>query len=87
LEFVLEQNFPNPFNPNTTIKYSIPNENHVSLVVYNFLGQEVMKLFDGIKDAGYYQLEFDVTNLPSGIYFYTLSSGNFISTKKMILLK
>jgi hypothetical protein len=85
--FKLEQNYPNPFNPNTTIKYSIPKKNYVLLVIYDSLGQEVEKLVDEIKEAGSYQINFDGTKLSSGIYFYTLASDKFISTRKMILIK
>jgi hypothetical protein len=85
--FSLEQNFPNPFNPSTSIKFSVPKEGKVSLVVYNLLGQKVVTLFDGIKRAGYYELKFDASHRASGIYFYRLESGNFVSVKKMILMK
>jgi len=86
-DFNLHQNYPNPFNPVTVIKYSIPKLNHVALIIYDFLGQQVLKLVDEIKDPGYYQAEFDVTNLPSGIYFYSLHSGEYSATKKMAVIK
>jgi hypothetical protein len=86
-EFSLEQNYPNPFNPNTTINYQIPSEQFVTLKVYGILGNEVSTLVDGYKAAGNYEVEFNGANLSSGIYFYKLRSGRFISTKKMILLK
>lgn len=85
--YSLEQNFPNPFNPATTIRYSIPAENKVSINVYNILGQKIKELVNETKQAGIFKAEFDGTGLPSGIYIYQLRSGSFIETKKLILLK
>ncbi|MFO7524291.1 MAG: T9SS type A sorting domain-containing protein, partial [Ignavibacteriaceae bacterium] len=90
--FVLEQNYPNPFNPSTKIEYSIPNAAtgqtlSVTLKVYDVIGNEVTTLVDEYKTAGIYEVEFDASQLSSGIYFYKLSAGSFISTKKMILIK
>jgi hypothetical protein len=85
--FSLSQNFPNPFNPVTTISWQIPVSSHVTLKVYNLLGKEVAVLVNGEKPAGSYNLEFDAGKLPSGTYFYTLQAGNFVQTKKMVLLK
>src|SRR5690606_24756708 len=86
--FSLEQNFPNPFNPTTTIRYSIPNTSFVSLKVYDVLGKEIAVLSDEVKSAGVYEAEFDASSgLSSGIYFFTLDAGEFRSTRKMILLK
>jgi photosystem II stability/assembly factor-like uncharacterized protein len=87
LEYMLEQNYPNPFNPNTIIGFALPGTVKIKLSVYNTLGENVVVLEEGFRESGYYQTEFDGGNLPSGIYFYTLSSDNFSSTKKMILLK
>ncbi|MGB5529930.1 MAG: T9SS type A sorting domain-containing protein, partial [Ignavibacteriaceae bacterium] len=87
LDYFLEQNYPNPINPTTKIQYSIPQNGFVLLSVFNSLGERVALLEEGMKEAGYYETEFNGSNLPSGIYFYTLSSNKFISTKKMILLK
>ena len=87
LNFILEQNYPNPFNPTTTIRYSMPETQLVTLTVYNSLGEAIINLVNEIKEAGIYEIEFDGTNLPSGIYLYTLSAGNFMQTKKLILLK
>jgi hypothetical protein len=87
VDFNLFQNYPNPFNPATVIEYSVPNSSHISLIVYNALGQQIKKLVDEIKNPGYYQVDFNGSSLPSGIYFYTLSADNIISTRKMILLK
>jgi len=83
----LEQNYPNPFNPNTNIKYQIGNEGFVSLEVFNSLGEVVATLISEFKQAGTYQISFNGTNLSSGVYVYILKSGNFIQSKKMILLK
>jgi len=85
--FVLSQNFPNPFNPTTKIDYSIPQSGHISLKVFNLLGQEVKTLFNGFRNAGSYTVKFDGTGLGSGIYFYKLQTNKFTSIKKMLLLK
>ncbi|MCU0414200.1 MAG: T9SS type A sorting domain-containing protein, partial [Ignavibacteriaceae bacterium] len=86
-EYILQQNYPNPFNPKTIIGFALPRNANIKLSVYNTLGESIAVIVDGFKESGYYQTEFDGSNLPSGIYFYTLSSDNFISTKKMMLLK
>ncbi len=83
----LEQNYPNPFNPNTTIKYSIPNAGIVSVKVFDVLGKEVAELVNEIKSAGSYSVDFNASNLPSGVYFYCLKSGGFVESKKLILIK
>jgi photosystem II stability/assembly factor-like uncharacterized protein len=85
--YMLEQNYPNPFNPITKIRYSVPQNVFVNLSIYNSLGERVDLLENEMKEAGFYEIEFNASHLPSGIYFYTLSSDRFISTKKMILLK
>ena len=86
-EYNLYQNFPNSFNPSTTIKYSIPKESKVSLIVFNLLGEEVTTLVNAEQSAGNYSVEFNAANLPSGVYFYQLKAGDYLQTKKMILLK
>jgi aminopeptidase N len=88
-EFSLEQNYPNPFNPTTNIKFRISDIGLVTLKVYDVLGNEVATLVNEEKSAGSYKVEFSTTdlNLTSGIYFYTLTAGNFKETKKMILMK
>jgi len=83
----LYQNYPNPFNPSTTISYSISEIEFVTLKVYDVLGNEITTLVNEEKPIGNYQVEFDATNLASGIYFYRLRAGDFIKTKKMILMK
>lgn len=87
LEYSLEQNYPNPFNPGTTIKYSIPADGHVKLSVYNLLGEEVANLVNSQQKAGRYEIDFNASNLASGVYVYRLESSNFISSKKLILMK
>ncbi len=87
-QYKLEQNYPNPFNPSTVINFSIPGSSKVSLKVYNSLGKEVAVLLDEFKAAGNYSYNFNASSgLTSGIYFYTLTSDNFIDTKKFILVK
>ena len=83
----LGQNYPNPFNPTTNLEFGISQLGFVSLKVYNMLGEEIKTLVNEIKPAGIYRAEFDGSNLSSGIYYYKLESGNFIETKKMMLLK
>jgi len=83
----LEQNYPNPFNPSTKIKYSIPENSFVNLSVYNLLGEKVASLVDERKEPGNYSVTFNAGNLPSGIYIYRLTAGNYEATKKFILLK
>ncbi|MFH0736760.1 MAG: T9SS type A sorting domain-containing protein [bacterium] len=85
--FSLGQNYPNPFNPTTTIKFSIPYSNVVTLKVFDVLGAEVTNLVNEYKNAGTYEVNFDGSNLASGVYFYKLQTGNFTQTKKLLLLK
>lgn len=85
--FKLEQNFPNPFNPSTVIKFSIPTRQFVSLNVYNILGQKMAKVVNKEMNAGNYKVNFNAENLPSGLYIYRLKASNFVAAKKMMLLK
>jgi hypothetical protein len=87
IEYSLEQNYPNPFNPFTTIEYSLPQNGFVTLKVFNVLGKEVATLVNGQNEAGKHTINFDASALNSGVYFYRIDAGNFIETKKMILLK
>jgi hypothetical protein len=92
---LLDQNFPNPFNPSTTIRYGLPSRAYVTLTVFNTLGQQVLVLQNGEEDAGYHNVTFDATSLSSGVYFYRLQAGNpslpsgqgFVETKRLILLR
>jgi hypothetical protein len=86
-EFSLSQNYPNPLNPVTTIKFDIPVNSIVRLKLYNILGEEVITLVNEERPAGTYEIEFDASSLTSGIYFYRLQAGSFVQTKKMILLR
>jgi hypothetical protein len=87
LKFELAQNYPNPFNPSTIIKYSIPQDDIVSLDVFNLLGEKVASLVNGFQKAGRYEIKFNASYLASGIYVYKLNSGSFNSVKKMLLMK
>jgi hypothetical protein len=83
----LYQNYPNPFNPTTTIGFGIQNKSNVKLTILNSIGEEVTVLLNEEKEPGFHQVEFNAANLPSGVYFYQLKAGDFISAKKMILMK
>ncbi|MCL4510329.1 MAG: T9SS type A sorting domain-containing protein [Bacteroidetes bacterium] len=85
--YELYQNYPNPFNPVTIISFSVPQKVHVSLKVYNVLGQEVAILFDGIAESGRHEFRFDGSRLSSGIYFYKMQANDFMLVRKMLLLK
>ncbi len=87
LVYELAQNYPNPFNPTTKIEYSIPAQVRVELRVYNLVGQEVATLVNDVQSAGVHFVKFNATNLASGVYFYRLVAGDFVSVKKMVLLK
>lgn len=85
--FLLSQNYPNPFNPVTQIRYALPRDCWVRLEIYNILGQKVATLVDREERAGYKVARWDASSFSSGIYFYRLQTGNFVQTRKMILLK
>ncbi len=85
--FILDQNYPNPFNPSTTISYTLAENSDVSLKIYNVVGQEVAQLVNEKQSVGAHGVKFDASELTSGIYFYKLTAGNFISVKKMTLIK
>jgi hypothetical protein len=85
--FSLKQNYPNPFNVTTIIRFSIPKETQVNLSLYNILGEQVKELKNEFMKPGYFEVEFDASTVASGVYFYQLKAGDFVQTKKMILLK
>jgi hypothetical protein len=85
--YELFDNFPNPFNPSTTIRYGLPTRAQVTLNVYNTLGQLVSVLQRGEQDAGYHEVRFDGSNLPSGVYFYRIQSGRYVEVRKLLLLR
>ena len=86
-EFVLRQNYPNPFNPSTTIEYNVPRRSFVTIKVFDIIGREVTALVSEYKNAGDYSISFEAKYLTSGVYFYRLTAGKFVETRKMILLK
>ena len=86
-KFALEQNYPNPFNPNTTISYSIPEKSNVELKIYNILGKEVAQLVNEIQESGSHNIQFNAEKLSSGAYFYRLTAGQFVETRKFLFLK
>lgn len=85
--FELSQNYPNPFNPSTTIRYALPSRSHVTLTVFNTLGQEVATIVNESQDAGYHEVRFDGSGLASGVYFYRLRAGGYLATKRLVLVR
>jgi hypothetical protein len=86
-EFSLEQNYPNPFNPTTTIRYALPQRSHVTLIVFNLLGQQMATLVNGEVEAGYHEVQFNAVGLASGVYLFRLQAGSFTQTKKLCVIK
>jgi hypothetical protein len=86
-DFNLEHNYPNPFNPSTSIKFSVPSSEFVTLKVYDVLGNEITTLVNEQKAPGTYEVRFDAGNLASGMYVYKLQAGSFIQTRKLMLMK
>jgi hypothetical protein len=86
-EYSISQNYPNPFNPTTKIKFALPQRALTKIIIYDLLGREIQTLLNKELEAGYREVNFDATNFQSGVYFYRIQSGNFIQTKKMILIK
>lgn len=85
--FALEQNYPNPFNPTTRIDFQIPKSNHVSVTLFDMLGRAVTSLANEELSAGVYSTEWNATGFASGVYYYQLRAGEFVQTKKLILLR
>ena len=86
-EFTLNQNYPNPFNPNTKISFTLPQTANVKLSIYNAIGEKIAELMNEVKSAGTYDVDFNASELSSGIYLYRLEAGEFIQTRKMSLMK
>jgi hypothetical protein len=91
-KFALYQNYPNPFNPFTVIKYDVPKNvkrqtSNVKLIVFDVTGKEIATLINGEREPGTYEVTFDARNLPSGVYFYKITAGEFTDTKKLVLIK
>jgi hypothetical protein len=86
-EFKLNQNYPNPFNPNTIINYELPITSYVKLVIYDILGKEITTLVNKHLKPGSYEVEWNASTYPSGVYFYRLVAEDFTMTKKMVLIK
>ena len=86
-EYLLMQNYPNPFNPSTTISYKLKETSRVVLAVFDIMGKEVAQVVNSIQTAGEHTVNFDGTNLPSGMYIYQLKTNGYISSRKMLLLK
>ena len=86
-QYSLKQNYPNPFNPSTTIEFALPGAGFVTLTVHNLIGQEVATIVSGERAAGTFTATWDASGLPSGVYFYRLTAGEYIQTKKMVLLQ
>ena len=91
-EYALHQNYPNPFNPTTKINYQLPENNYISIVIYDVMGHEIKSLVSINQEAGYKTVHWDATNnvekqVPAGIYIYTIQAGEFRQTRKMVLLK
>lgn len=85
--FNMSQNYPNPFNPTTIIQYGLPTKSHVTLTIFNALGQQVATLVNGVQEVGYHEVKFDGSSMSSGMYFYRLQAGSFVQTRKLLLLR
>ena len=86
-EFNLSQNYPNPFNPSTKIDFQIPENGNVKITLYDMTGREVAVILNEVKEAGYYNVNFNGSNLSTGAYFYRINANDFTATKKMTLIK
>jgi Concanavalin A-like lectin/glucanases superfamily/Secretion system C-terminal sorting domain/PQQ-like domain/PKD domain len=87
IAYTLMQNYPNPFNPSTTIQFALPKDGKVSIKIFNMLGQHIATLIDNFQSAGYHEVTFNIDSFSSGIYFYQMTAGSFVATKKMLLMK
>ncbi|HEY3251731.1 MAG TPA: T9SS type A sorting domain-containing protein [Ignavibacteria bacterium] len=88
VNYLLLQNYPNPFNPVTKINYQLPKTSKVNLLIYDIQGRVVIRLINsGIKESGWHSIEFNAQNYPSGVYFYRIEAGDFVQSKKMVLVK
>lgn len=85
--FALEQNFPNPFNPTTTIKFALPERNLVQIRLYTIIGEEVLLLVNEEMNQGWYEIKLNMNSFSSGVYIYRMNAGNYVSTRKMMLIK
>ena len=85
--YSLAQNYPNPFNPSTSISYQLPRQSYVTLIIYNILGREIATLVDEMKQPGKYFVQWNASDIPTGVYFYRLVTGNYVQTKKLVLMK
>jgi hypothetical protein len=83
----LEQNYPHPFNPSTTIRYALPQRAHMTLTVFNTLGQQVAQLINSDIEAGCHDIQFNAANLASGVYFYRIQAGSYVETKEFCLIR
>ena len=91
-KFVLHSAYPNPFNPITTLRYDLPEQSHVTIVIYDMLGRQVRTLINQTQDAGYKSVQWDATDsfgksVSAGVYLYQIQAGEFVQTRKMVLLK
>ena len=86
-QFEVSQNYPNPFNARTAIEYSLPQDSHVRIVIYNLLGQNIETLVDQVQTAGIQRVVWNAADVPTGVYFYRLETGEFTQTRKMLLAK
>jgi len=85
--FEVSQNYPNPFNPSTSIKFSLPERTHVTLKVYNLLGKEIATLVNGDFSAGRHDVQWNASDVASGVYMYRIQAGNFVETRRLTLIK
>jgi hypothetical protein len=85
--YKLEKNYPNPFNPETTIKFQLPEAQHVTITIYDIAGREIVRLVDEYRQAGSYQTTWKARNVASGVYFYRIQAGHFRDIKRLVLLK